>query len=69
MRFKYTVNAIDNDIECRTQGGDLVCLIFFGRIRQYRTARKCILPILKYNNFRVSYSIAMLKTITSLVLL
>lgn len=69
MRFKYTVNASDNDIECRTQGADLVCLIFFGRRGQYCTAGKCILPILKYNNFRVSYSIAMLKTITSLVLL
>lgn len=69
MRLKYKVNASDNDIECRTEDGGLVCLIFFGRIGQYRVARKCILPILKYNKFRVSYSIAMLKTITSLVLL
>ena len=69
MRFKYAVNSSDNDIECRTEDGDLVCLIFFGRKGQYRTAGKCILPISKYNHFRVSYSIAMLKTITSLVLL
>lgn len=69
MRFTYLVNRYDNDIECRTKDGDLVCLIFFGRSGQYRVAGKCILPILKYNKFRVSYSIAMLKTITSLVLL